>query len=63
MISILAFIAAPALLIATIAGAGAAMGGVIVWARLRQRRRSRAARSTRELATPEEPASPEPRHA
>jgi hypothetical protein len=39
-----AFITSPALLIAAIAGTGALMGGVIVWARNRQRRAAQAAR-------------------
>ncbi len=37
-------IIAPALLLAVIAGTGALLGAVIIWARNRQRRRSAAAR-------------------
>ncbi len=38
-----AFVTAPALLVAVVAGTGALMGGIIVWARNRQRRAAQAA--------------------
>ncbi|MGH2618264.1 MAG: hypothetical protein ACRDJC_23795 [Thermomicrobiales bacterium] len=43
----LAFITAPALLLTAIMGTGMLLGGVIVWARNRQRRATHAAASAR----------------
>jgi hypothetical protein len=49
-----AFFTSPALLLAAIAGTGALLGGVVVWARQRQRRATRDAERAREVTASRE---------
>ncbi len=51
-------IVAPALLLAAIAGTGALLGAVIIWARNRQRRLTAAAARDRALSQSSPPAEP-----
>jgi uncharacterized iron-regulated membrane protein len=51
-------IVAPALLLAAIAGTGALLGAVIIWARNRQRRLTAAAARDRALSQSSQPAEP-----